>query len=136
MGRLWQTLILMKEYPLFEFIPFENLIHKTQRQYYKALAKSDQSGHSTCFIVYMLDVLDRSLDEMLSVKGRFMSAEDRLKYFCESGTSSFTRKDYHAIFPELSLPTASRDLRLGVELGLFKKHGDKIKSVYRVVKGR
>jgi len=26
MGRLWQTLILMSEYPIFEFLPFETLI--------------------------------------------------------------------------------------------------------------
>ena len=26
MGRLWQTLILMKAYPLFEYLPFETII--------------------------------------------------------------------------------------------------------------
>jgi hypothetical protein len=32
MGRLWQTLILMAEYPIFErFLPFETLINETQR---------------------------------------------------------------------------------------------------------
>jgi|GEM_PF-31818 len=29
MGRLWQTLILMEKYPVFEFIPFETLMNKT-----------------------------------------------------------------------------------------------------------
>ena len=28
MGRLWQTLILMADYPIFEFLPFETLISK------------------------------------------------------------------------------------------------------------
>jgi Fic family protein len=50
MGRLWQTLILMEKYPVFEFIPFETLISKNQGNYYKALAKSDTSGKSTKFI--------------------------------------------------------------------------------------
>jgi Fic family protein len=42
MGRLWQTLILMSEYPIFEFLPFETLISKTQKEYYKSLAMSDK----------------------------------------------------------------------------------------------
>jgi Fic family protein len=32
MGRLWQTLILMNEFPLFEFLPFETLIAKNQKE--------------------------------------------------------------------------------------------------------
>jgi len=50
MGRLWQTLILMEKYPIFEFIPFETLISKEQEKYYKALSESDKSGQSTKFI--------------------------------------------------------------------------------------
>ena len=33
MGRLWQTLILMEKYPLFEFLPFETLISNDQKKY-------------------------------------------------------------------------------------------------------
>jgi Fic family protein len=57
MGRLWQTLILMSEYAVFEFLPFEALISKTQDDYYKSLALSEKSGKSTFFIEYMLDVI-------------------------------------------------------------------------------
>lgn len=41
MGRLWQTSILMSEYPLFEFLPFETLISKNQNDYYNALSTSE-----------------------------------------------------------------------------------------------
>ena len=51
MGRLWQTLILMEEYPVFEFLPFETLISQKQKEYYKALSDSDKEGKSTKFIV-------------------------------------------------------------------------------------
>ena len=33
MGRLCQTVILMKDYPFFEFLPFETLISKNQNNY-------------------------------------------------------------------------------------------------------
>ena len=134
MGRLWQTLILMKEYPVFEFIPFENIIHKTQSNYYHALSQSDKSGNSTPFMEYMLNVINDSLYKMLDFKSRILSTEDRLTYFSQVCNPEFNRKDYMNIFKEISSATASRDLKKGVDLGLFDKEGDKIKTIYRRIK--
>ena len=134
MGRLWQTLILMKEHPVFEFIPFENIIHKTQSEYYHALSQSDKSGNSTPFIEYMLTVIDDSLFKMLDFKSRILNTEDRLTYFSELNKTEFSRKDYMNVFKEISSATASRDLKQGVELGLFDKEGDKTKTIYRIIK--
>lgn len=134
MGRLWQTLILMKEHPVFEFIPFENIIHKTQSEYYHALSQSDKSGNSTPFIEYMLTVIDDSLFKMLDFKSRILNTEDRLTYFSELNKTEFRRKDYMNVFKEISSATASRDLKQGVELGLFDKEGDKTKTIYRIIK--
>lgn len=133
MGRLWQTLILMEEYPIFEFIPFENMIHQTQTDYYAALSKSDKKGHSTPFIEYMLEVINRSLNNLLDKTGNQMNTEDRLKYFCEVTTNEFTRKDYMMVFKELSTATASRDLKTGVDLNYFQKTGDKKNTVYSII---
>jgi hypothetical protein len=80
----------------------------------------------------MLQTINNSLDQMLDFKGRIMTAEDRLNYFVEMGKAEFNRKDYMLVFKEISTATASRDLRLGIELGLFKKEGDKINTVYRI----
>jgi len=134
MGRLWQTLILMKEYPVFEFIPFENIIHKTQSEYYHTLSQSDKSGSSTPFIEYMLGVVNDSLHTMLDLKSRVMSTEDRLAYFSEICDAEFSRKDYMSVFKEISSATASRDLKQGVQLGLFEKEGDKTKTIYRIIR--
>lgn len=130
MGRLWQTLILMKEYPVFEFIPFENLIHQTQTSYYEALSKSDKLGKSTPFIEYMLEVIDISLNGLLNTIGNTMRTEDRLRYFYEITMKPFTRKDYMLVFKELSTATASRDLKAGVDLNYFEKTGDKKNTIY------
>lgn len=121
----------MKDYPVFEFIPFENIIHQTQTEYYQALAKSDKAGHSTPFIEYMLRVIDDSLLTMLEVKGHIKTAEDRLNYFLEICNADFNRKEYMAVFKELSSATASRDLKKGVELDLFEKEGEKTKTICR-----
>jgi Fic family protein len=38
------------------------------------------------------------------------------------------------VFKEISSATASRDLKKGVEMGLFAKEGDKTKTIYRMIK--
>lgn len=130
MGRLWQTLILMTEYPIFEFLPFETLISQTQADYYKSLARSDKSGKSTFFIEYMLRVINDSLASILSYNNRILKDIDRLEHFITLGMKKFTRKDYMNVFKDLSSATASRDLKKGVELRMFKSVGDKNKTEY------
>ncbi len=130
MGRLWQTLILKQEYPIFEYIPFENMIHKTQQEYYQALSASDKAGDSTPFLQYMLTVIDESLFKTLDFKSRVMSSEDRVTYFAEIIESSFSRKDYMKVFNDISSATASRDLKQAVGHGIFERTGEKIKTIY------
>lgn len=130
MGRLWQTLILMTEYPIFEFLPFETLISKTQKEYYKSLAMSDKLGKSTSFIEYMLHVIDQSLESILTYTNRILKDTDRLEHFISLGKKSFARKDYMNVFKDLSSATASRDLKKGVELKMFKSIGNMNKTEY------
>lgn len=132
MGRLWQSVILIKEYPVFEYLPFETLISANQKAYYDALGKSDKQGNSTIFIEYMLKVIDTSLEELLSFSNRPMKRVDRLAYFKSLKIDSFSRKDYMEVFKEISTSTASRDLQEGVNLGVFKKYGDKRKTIYKL----
>ncbi|MCH8546936.1 MAG: Fic family protein [Cryomorphaceae bacterium] len=132
MGRLWQTLILMEKYPIFEFLPFETLISQDQEKYYKALAESDKAGNSTKFIEYMLNVIDISIRELLDYNNRTFSEKERLEYYASLNKTEFTRKDYMNIFKDISSATASRDLKKGVELGLFEKRGNKNKTIYRL----
>ena len=133
MGRLWQTLILVQEYPVFEFLPFETLINTTQVDYYKALSVSDKSGKSTAFIEYVLDVIDKSLNELLNYNNRIMTDINRLEYFIQINKSEFSRKEYMDVFKDISPATASRDLLKGTELKIIEKVGEKNKTRYRVI---
>lgn len=132
MGRLWQTLILMEKYPVFEFLPFESLISKDPEKYYKALAESDKSGQSTTFIEYMLNVIDISISQLLNFNNRTFNEKDRLEYYISLNKTEFTRKDYMDVFKDISSATASRDLKKGADLDLFKKIGEKNKTTYRL----
>jgi len=135
MGRLWQTVILMKEYPVFEYLPFETLISHTQKEYYDVLAKCDNKGDSTEFIEYMLNIIDSSLSELLSLNNRLVTDIERINYFISLGNPEFSRKDYMNVFRNLSSATASRDLKKGVDLNLFTRIGDKNKTLYKIISG-
>ncbi|CAM3835740.1 Fic family protein [Flavobacterium cucumis] len=136
MGRLWQTLILMEEYPIFEFLPFETLISKNQAAYYNALSASDKEGKSTKFIEYMLSIIDQSLDALLKNTTKKLSDEDRIQIFIENHVEEFTRKDYINYFKDVSTATASRDLKKAVEIKLIVKQGDKKTTTYKKINTR
>jgi Fic family protein len=135
MGRLWQTIILMSKYPVFQYLPFETLISKSQEEYYKVLSICDKSGNSTLFIEYMLSVINNALKELLTNSIAItITQNDRLQYFCSLKKKSFSRKDYMQVFKQLSSASASRDLKVGIEKGLFIKSGDKRLTTYNLNK--
>lgn len=135
MGRLWQTLILMKAYPLFEYLPFETIIKERQREYYDVLEKSDKEGKSTIFIEFILEAINESLESLLNFQSRILTTKDRINYFISTFKEDlFSRKDYMNIFKEISSSTASRDLKYGTEKRLIIKEGDKRMTKYKIVK--
>jgi Fic family protein len=135
-GRMWQTLILLEEYPVFEYLPFETLISKSQKKYYQALAQSDRLGKSTPFIEYMLNIIDEALLMLLSTRQKKFTATDRMMHFIQSGPKDFTRSEYMKMFKTISTATASRDLKKGVEMGWLSKAGYQNKSRYKVKTSR
>ena len=133
MGRLWQTVILMNENPVFEFLPIEHEIKKEQSNYYKALELSDKQGKCTEFVVYMLSIIKSCLSDLITTQRQNFTDEQRLKYFVDNHTNrQFVRKDYMNVFKNISTATASRDLKKGVELGLWEKLGDNRKTIYTI----
>lgn len=132
MGRLWQTLILKEKYPIFEYLPIEAVIKERQEDYYEALGKSDNTGQSTQFIEFMLEVILKSLEELLSVQNVSLTNIDRINLFKSIiGDYYFTRKEYLRNFKDISSATASRDLKFAFENGLIEKYGDKNTTRYK-----
>ena len=137
MGRLWQTLILMEKYPVFEYLPIEALIKVKQKEYYDILAKSDKGGESTLFIEFMLGIIKESLEDLLKTQNVALTNSDRIAvYHFQIKDNYFTRKDYLRNFKQISAATASRDLQYAVERGLIIKTGDKNTSKYKYLKNK
>lgn len=132
MGRLWQTLILKDSYPVFEYLPIETLIKERQEKYYESLGMSDNEGESTIFIEFMLEIIQKSLEDLLNIQNVSLTNFDRINLFKSIvKTDYFSRKEYLKNFREISSATASRDLKFAAENGLIEKIGDKNTARYR-----
>lgn len=132
MGRLWQTVILMDKYPVFEYLPVEALIKEKQKEYYDALGKSDKTGESTLFIEFMLGIIKESLEDLLKTQNVALTNLDRISIYSSIIKDEyFNRKDYLRNFKEISPATASRDLQFAVENGIIDKIGDKNTTKYK-----
>jgi Fic family protein len=132
MGRLWQTVILMKANPVFEYLPIEQEIKKSQEEYYNVLSQCDKEGLSTKFVEYLLGKIKLSLAELVDTQRENFTDIERLHYFLDQmDTSDFTRKDYLRMFPKISTATATRDLRKGVETGLLSRKGSDRLATYQ-----
>lgn len=66
MARLWHTVLLYRWRSIFEFIPLESQIEKFQSEYYDAIEKCHVNGNSDVFIEFMLEMIDRILDEVIT----------------------------------------------------------------------
>jgi Fic family protein len=131
MGRLWQTLILIQENPVFEYLPIEIEIKNSQEKYYEVLSESDKEGLCTKFVEFMLSMIKISLGQLIDEQRRSFSDEERIQYFKEqTELKEFTRKDYLRVFKDISTATATRDLKKGVDLGILKKKGDNRLTTY------
>jgi len=64
MARLWHSAFLAKWNPICEYIPIESQIEKFQDEYYDAIAKCHTEGSSNTFILFMLEQIDKILDEI------------------------------------------------------------------------
>jgi Fic family protein len=132
-GRFWQSLILTKYNPAFEYIPIESLIKERQATYYRALESSDKKGDSTDFVEFSLETIRDALkDFLIHLKPEPETPESRLDLAQKKfRKTEFSRKDYLLFFKTISTATASRDLALGVSARKLKKTGTQATAKYR-----
>ncbi len=65
MGRFWQTALLASWKPIFEWLPIESIIKDNQQDYYNAISLSTSQGKSNAFIMFMLNVINKVIKEVL-----------------------------------------------------------------------
>ena len=128
-GRLWQSLILGKLNPAFEFLPVENMVYANQRKYYDAIAKSSKAGESTSFVEFLLQNILATLKKYknatlagTSDKAKLtMRQETIVKLIqAENATTEILAKKL-----KVSARTVARDLSALQELGIIVHDGSR-----------
>jgi Fic family protein len=134
MGRLWQKRVLMRQWPVFAFLPVEAFILRTLPAYQASLGYADMQGDCGNFITYMMEQIDEALSELLAAQRPVLSGTERVNLFLkEKEGAHFTRKEYRAMFPELSTATASRDLAEATTTRSLERTGIGRTAWYRAV---
>lgn len=133
MGRLWQQLLLMKEDPIFSSVPVEVLVKEHQKDYYRVLGESDESGNSTSFIEFSLEIILESMADFSKIASKTKPDAFSRLHFAKSRLQKewFNRKDYMNIQPDISTATASRDLSFGVNNNILDSMGQKNQMYYK-----
>jgi Fic family protein len=132
-ARLWQTCLLMKEHPVFEFLDVESMVFDKRDEYYRQIRAAQESGKADGFVEFMLEQIRRSLGNLWASSSKSTGSHaDRLAAAKQSlPAPGFSRREYLQLLKTISAPTASRDLAAGVAEGLLIRKGDKRTAVYR-----
>jgi Fic family protein len=72
MGRMWQTLLLYQENPVFAWLPVESIVAHNQQEYYRALRRSTHHNDSGIFAQFMLSIIKQATAEF---KEKFSKGE-------------------------------------------------------------
>lgn len=128
-GRLWQSLILGKLNPAFEFLPVENMVYANQRKYYDAIARSSKAGESTSFVEFMLQNILATLKKYKNAtlagagdKAKLTTRQESIIKLIqtESATTEILAKKL-----KVSARTIARDLSALQELGIIVHDGSR-----------
>lgn len=76
-GRLWHTLLLAKWKGFFAWLPIETLIQERQEEYYFALNASNNSGESTEFVTFMLQLIWKALLDLQKAEQKGTEKEQK-----------------------------------------------------------
>lgn len=132
LGRLWHSLILLRHHKVFAHVPVESAIRDRQADYYAVLGMCDKMGRSDLFIEFSLELTLQALASVVSLPAGKMTGSDRIISARERfGRNWFSRKEYQALFTQISPATASRDLQDALKRGTLKRDGDKATARYR-----
>lgn len=148
-GRLWQTLMLSRWNPLFEWMPTETLVRRNQAGYYQALQDSHEPEVDAApFVTFMLDMIESSLEQYITTAEQSgdgandgardganlrLDATDQAVLAALSQDRTLTAADLAATVGK-SQRTVERHLAKLAQAGLLSRHGSDKTGVWIVNK--
>ncbi len=129
MGRMWQTLLLYQENPVFGWLPVETIVAQRQAEYYEAIQQSTKHNDSAIFAEFMLEALAEAVQEFKDNQGVVGSPLSAPLSATEQATLEAIRKNPYATYQEIAgkiqktPKTVQRTLASLKERGLISRSG-------------
>ncbi len=139
-GRMWQTVILKDWKEVFAWLPVESLIKDKQTEYYKALSASDTKGDSTAFIEFMLELFEKTIEEIISTEKKVTVKVTQKVTVNQKKILDAIKQNPYIIQDELSqiVGIARKNIVANMkklqEAGLLVRHGSDKSGYWEVVK--
>lgn len=144
MGRLWQTVVLATDNPVFAWLPIETMVYEHQADYYQTLATADAAGDSTVFIEFMLSIILQTIedyanqtmsDKMSDILSDKISDKEQAAYqkiadYLQHHTTISNKQAQQLL--EKSPSAVRRYLKTMVENGLLQAIGKNKARVYQL----
>ncbi|MDP8161800.1 Fic family protein [Pasteurella skyensis] len=142
MGRLWQSVLLSKENPVFEWLPIETMVYEHQNEYYATLRQADKTSSATVFIEFILATIletiqtypEKQMSDIMSdmVSDKFSTLEkeaySKIKYYLDNH-SQISNQQAQQLLAK-SAPTVRRYLNKFVAYGLLQASGKNKARIY------
>jgi Fic family protein len=130
-GRLWEHRMLLDVHPVFAHVPVESVVRERQ-QGTTPRSATRTAPRTQRLLSFSLMAMRDALAELVGeLRPEPATAETRLaRARSHFGKREFSRGHYVKLFPSISMATASRDLRAGVDEGALERHGDKATARY------
>lgn len=128
-GRMWQTLLLYQENPVFGWLPVETIIAAKQSEYYEAIARSTRENDSAIFAEFMLEALAEAITEFKNNEGMVGAPLSRPLNVTEQTVLRVITANPYATYIEISQKisktpkTAQRTIASLKERGIIKRTG-------------
>lgn len=120
-GRLWQTLILSRWNPLFEWIPIESVVRDRQSDYYRCIRQATDDNDTSVFIEFILEAIRDVLAD--SVVTKSLGHEEQVLELIADG--SYINAADAAERLGISEKTVRRVLVLLKDKGIIRREGSK-----------
>lgn len=130
-GRLWQTLMLTRWNPVFEWIPVESAVRDRRYDYYRAIREATDADDARVFIEFMLRAIRDALAEMAKARG---GTEEAVLGLIASGSYSNARDAAERL--GVSVKTVERSISVLKEQGRIVREGSDKKGSWVIAKER
>lgn len=122
LARFWLSLILINYNNNFEFIPIEEEIYLTQKEYYSSIAECHMNRNANVFIKYILKTINSSLENIIK-SNNFITNDIQNKIIELIVSNNHITQNEIAKKLNISIRTVKRNFKVLIDNNIIERKG-------------